>query len=253
MNQPTTYVILISIVLILYTVFKRFYLPTISGRFGEYLVAQKLKRLNKTDYIIYNDIHLKNRDYTTQIDHLILSIYGIFVLETKNHKGWIFGNDKSKYWTQTLYRKKYKLYNPVIQNWQHVNFLKRISFEFRDLNFFPIVVFTGKAKLKRIQSSVPVIKKNRLLRTIRSNKEVYYTHDELARLDGILQQFVISVNSVKKEHKKQVKSTKKRKRNHTEINICPKCGGRLEVKHGKYGWFYGCNNFPACKFTKNVK
>ncbi|MEM8928360.1 MAG: nuclease-related domain-containing protein, partial [Bacteroidota bacterium] len=91
---------------------KKYYLPRIYGTLGEVYVARILKRLNKKDFIVHNNIYLKKNDKTSQVDHLILSIYGIYVIETKNFKGWIFGKEKAKFWTQTLYRKKYKIYNP---------------------------------------------------------------------------------------------------------------------------------------------
>ncbi|MEZ5009321.1 MAG: nuclease-related domain-containing protein [Chitinophagales bacterium] len=149
MDDQLTYLLILSVLSILFFVFKISYLPKIKGSLGEYSVEKTLNRLNKKDYIVYNDIYLKNMGYTSQIDHLVLSIYGIFVIETKNYKGWIFGNDKSKYWTQTLYKRKFKIYNPVRQNWAHVSCIKRISNELNYSNYIPIIVFTGSAKLKK--------------------------------------------------------------------------------------------------------
>ncbi|SMO91084.1 Topoisomerase DNA binding C4 zinc finger [Saccharicrinis carchari] len=255
LNELITYFLLLSTLYILFIAFKKYYLPKILGRLGEYYVARTLKRLNKKDYVVYNNIYLRNNGNTSQIDHLVLSIYGIFVIETKNYKGWIFGNDRSKYWTQILYKKKYKIYNPVIQNWTHVNFLKRISFELKNSNYFPIIVFAGNAKLKKIVSSVPVIYKRKLIRTIKRNKEVHITHEQLAKIDRTIKQSLISGKVIKKEHIKNVKRNIKRKKakRRGDSNICPKCGGKLVIKQGRYGWFQGCSNYPICKSTKNVK
>ena len=156
MDNPIYYLLLFLSVYILFTLFKKYTLPKIYGSIGEYYVARILKRLNKKDYIVYNNVYLKNNGRTSQIDHLVISIYGLFVIETKNYKGWIFGNEKSKFWTQTLYKKKFKIFNPVIQNWTHVNFLKGISQELKNLHFLPIVVFAGKAKLKNLGLPLPV-------------------------------------------------------------------------------------------------
>ncbi|MBC30954.1 MAG: hypothetical protein CMH48_08915 [Muricauda sp.] len=155
LKQPNqfriSFSLFISIIIsfILYHLFKKFYLPKIYGSLGEFYVARILKRLNKKDYIVYNNIYLKKNGKTSQVDHLIISIYGIYVIETKNYKGWIFGHEKSKYWSQTLYKKKYKFFNPVIQNWTHINFIKSLSRDLKNTHFFPIIVFTGKAKLKK--------------------------------------------------------------------------------------------------------
>lgn len=253
MDNPIYYLLLFLSVYILFTLFKKYYLPKIYGSLGEYYVARILKRLNKKDYIVYNNIYLKKNGRTSQIDHLVISIYGIYVIETKNYKGWIFGNEKSKYWTQTLYKKKYKIFNPVIQNWTHVNFLKSISRDLRNVYFFPIVVFAGTAKLKKISSSTPVIYKRKLFKTIKRNKEVIITHDQLAKINGILFQHMQTGTGVKKEHQKNVRQTIKRNNKKSYTDICPQCGGKLEVKDGRYGWFHGCSNFPRCKFTRNIK
>lgn len=228
-------------------------MPKIIGSIGEYYVAKILKRLNKTNYKVYNNIYIKKNGRTSQIDHLVLSIYGIFVIETKNYKGWIFGNENSKYWTQTLYKKKYKIFNPVIQNWTHVNFLKGLSPELKVLRYFPIVVFAGNAKLKKINSSTPVIRKRRLLRTIKTNQDVVLTHEQLAKIDRIIARTIVTGKNTRKEHNKRVKQNIKRTKYQSKLSICPKCGGKLIVKNGKFGKFKGCSNFPKCTFTKNNK
>ncbi len=33
---------------------------------------------------------------------------------------------------------------------------------------------------------------------------------------------------------------------------CPDCGSELELKHGKYGSFYGCSKWPTCSHTENL-
>ncbi len=35
-------------------------------------------------------------------------------------------------------------------------------------------------------------------------------------------------------------------------NVCPKCGGTLQLRNGKFGKFYGCSNFPKCRYTKKL-
>ena len=63
---------------------------------------------------------------TSQIDHLVLSEYGIFVIETKRYKGWIFGSEKAENWTQVIFKEKHQFRNPVKQNWSHVYALKSV-------------------------------------------------------------------------------------------------------------------------------
>ena len=251
MDEGIAYIALVFILYLVGVFFKKIYLPKIKGVLGEYGVARKLRRLNKNDYKVYNDIYLKNKWISKQIDHLIISIYGVFVIETKNYKGWIFGNESSKYWTQTLFNKKFEIYNPIIQSWSHINFLKRISSDFTDLKYFPIIVFAGSGKLKKINSSVPVIYKRKILRTIRRNKEIHLTHDQVERIDDLIKQVIVDKKNIKKKHKKFVKRITKWGKKRSVPRYCPKCGGKLKIKSGKYGKFYGCSNFPKCSYTKS--
>ena len=82
------------------------------GLRGERKVFSVLKKL-PDEYYIWNDIVLQRNGYSVQIDHIVISPYGIFVIETKNYKGWIYGNDDCDKWTKTYYGHKYHFNNPV--------------------------------------------------------------------------------------------------------------------------------------------
>ncbi len=72
-----------------------------------------------------NDLTLPDGEgATTQIDHLLLSPFGVFVIETKNYKGWIFGSERQKQWTQKIYKKSFKFQNPIHQNYKHMKVLE---------------------------------------------------------------------------------------------------------------------------------
>jgi len=246
-------IVYIAIALILYLIvvlFKKVYLPSIKGARGEHRVARRLRRLNKNDYKVYNDIYVKSKGRSIQIDHLVLSVYGIFVIETKTYKGWIFGHENSKYWTQTLFKKKYKIYNPILQNWSHINFFRNISVDFKHLNYFSIIVFAGSAKLKKVKASVPVIYKGELLRTIRKKQEICLTHHQLGKIDNRIIELRVNKKDIKRSHKKYVKQNIKRTKNIVTSHTCPKCGGKLVTRNGKYGDFYACSGFPECRYTK---
>lgn len=240
--------IIIIAFLVLLKVLADSYKPRIKGKIGESIVASKLSRLNKNDFIVYNDLHLSHNGYTTQIDHLILSIYGIFVIETKNYKGWIFGNEKSKYWTQVIYKEKNKFYNPILQNWKHINFLKRLSPELKSVKYFPIIVFTGSGELKNIESIVPVIYVQSLKSLIKSQKEVVLTQRKLRLLERFINKFLSSKKEIKKQHRKSFNS-----HTYSENRTCPYCGNYLKIKEGKFGKFYGCSTYPKCSYTKRIK
>ena len=73
------------------------------GLRGERKVFSILKEL-PDEYYIWNNIVLQRNGYSVQIDHIVISPYGIFVIETKNHKGWIYGNDDCDKWTKNVLR-----------------------------------------------------------------------------------------------------------------------------------------------------
>lgn len=116
---------------------------------GEALVSEILEEnFSAPDYHLMNHVTMRMEDGTTQIDHILVSRFGIFVIETKHYSGWIFANAKSKNWTQVLYRLRFKLQNPILQNSRHVRAVREL------LDFLPngtiknIVVFSGSAEFR---------------------------------------------------------------------------------------------------------
>ena len=120
----------------------------INGHAGEIKVSWELRKLNKQNYIVFNDVRIRHNNSYAQIDHLVVSNYGIFVIETKNYKGWILGYEYAQYWHQVIFRYKHKFYNPIQQNRGHIFALKRLLKEYKDLKFISIIVFTQRATLK---------------------------------------------------------------------------------------------------------
>ncbi len=100
-----------------------------TGRVGEYYIFDQLKNLDGYKKFIFNCYIPKSDDRTTEIDVIMLHETGIYVFESKNYSGWIFGNAGDKYWTQTLRNgrfgsEKNRFYNPVLQNNNHIKWLK---------------------------------------------------------------------------------------------------------------------------------
>lgn len=113
-------IILLIVLSIVFQILK----PKIKGFLGELLIRFVLLFLNKKEYKIIHDVKLFYNGLMSQIDHVVVSKYGIFVIETKNYKGWIFGSENAYEWTQVIFNNKYKLYNPVKQNLGHVKALQ---------------------------------------------------------------------------------------------------------------------------------
>ena len=242
-------IVIIFIVLILVIVFK-INSSKIKGSVGEFKVNTRLNFLGN-EYISLNDILIKSSNgNTSQIDELVLSEYGIFIIETKNYKGWIFGNEKSEDWTQVIFKEKHTFRNPIKQNWSHVYALKNVLSEFPNIHYFPIVVFTGDATLKGIESTVPVIYSNRLNSTIKNlSSEKCLSQTEVEKIKSILESVEITEKMARKEHVKNIKQNIVEKQLKMENLICPRCNGELKLRNGRNGKFYGCSNYPRCRFT----
>lgn len=116
---------------------------------GEAAVRNAIQsNLTSPDYHLLNNVTLRLEDGTTQIDHILVSRFGVFVIETKNYRGWIFASAQHATWTQVLFRAKFRFQNPIFQNLRHVRAVQA------RLDFLPAgtiqsaVVFTGDAEFK---------------------------------------------------------------------------------------------------------
>ena len=235
------------ILLIIVSVIFALYKPKIKGYMGESAVANRLFGLPENEYKVLNNIMIKTDYGTTQIDHIVVSIYGIFVIETKNYKGWITGGEYSEYWVKNMYGKKYSFMNPLKQNYAHVKALESKLGISKD-NFIPIVAFSSDSNIK-VNVSTPVIYIAQIRHVIQEYTQVKLSINNLDKIVEQIQNLNITTKDAKKEHISQIRN--KTSENKTKINhaICPKCGGVLVERNGKYGKFIGCNNYPKCHFT----
>ena len=242
--------IIVFILIILVYFLIKIYSPKIKGSIGEAKVNTRLNFLGK-EYIVLKDILINSTNgYTSQIDELVLSEYGLFVIETKNYKGWIFGNEKAENWTQVIYKEKHTFRNPIKQNWSHIYALKSLLSDYPNIKYHPIVVFSGNATLKSIESSIPVIYSNKLNSTIRKlSFEKCLSIDEVNKIQTILESSELKERNARKEHIKNIKQNVREKKIKMANLICPRFNGELKLRNGRNGKFYGCSNYPRCKFT----
>ena len=74
----------------------------------------------------------------TQVDHVLITTRGIFVIEVKNYNSWIYGNKFDREWTQNSYGKKWKFYNPLRQNYGHLKAIQHSTGIQRELEWYYI-------------------------------------------------------------------------------------------------------------------
>ncbi len=135
-----------------YTVPQETY-PEHSGRIGENRVAKELSKLGIGRKIIRNLI-IGNDHATTEIDCVFITECGIYVIESKNFNGWIFGNLSQKNWTQTFPNQtKNQFFNPVLQNQGHINALRYLLDKYPGIDIRSVIVFSDSATLKKIPES----------------------------------------------------------------------------------------------------
>ena len=233
------------------------------GKRGEMRVSAILSQLSD-EYTILNDLVFRTEKGTTQIDHLVVSKYGIFTIETKNYRGEIYGDDNRKEWTQLIvtevtYAKKWwktytyvtknRFYNPVKQSVGHAFRIKELLSVFPHVKIVPIVVFTGDAILSYVESKNHVVYEENLLDVIDGYKTTYLTDNDVQAVLAILTGNNIRETVSDRQHVKNLRTAAREVNATINSGICPKCGGHLIERNGKYGTFYGCSNYPKCRFT----
>ena len=177
----------------------------------------------------------------------MVSIYGIFVIETKNYKGLIYGGEDAETWTKNMWGNKYSLRNPLKQNYGHVKSLQAILNIPKEM-FIPIVVFSNRAKL-RVQTQETVINLWRLRSEIKKHKIPIIPSEQLIDYRSSIELAAIDDKDIAKSHKANVRQNLNQRSQAIANGLCPRCGGYLVKRNGRYGNFYGCSNYPNCKFT----
>lgn len=240
-----------GIIFFLITFLIGLYIPKLKGYLGERTVVKQFEKLELEGYKILNNIMIPTSRGTSQIDHVILSPYGIFVVETKNYKGWIFGSENADTWTQVIYKRKTTFRNPIKQNWGHIYALREVLNDFKKINYTPIIVFAGNAELKRVDVKTDVIYPSELYGAILNHRG--FEQLSPADIDKIYKHLnSISINDHKsrKQHNKNIKSRTQNNYKISKAGLCPKCKGNLIMRTGRYGEFFGCSNYPKCKYKQ---
>jgi restriction system protein len=201
-------------------------------------------------------VTLPTEDGTTQIDHIIVSRYGVFVIETKNMKGWIFGSAQQKTWTQKIYRHTNTFQNPLHQNYKHTQTLQSALALDPD-KLFSLIVFVGDSEFK---TPMPdnVVSIGSYVRFIKSKTQLILSDNEVQAIchkiaSGQLKPSI----KTHREHVKHVKAIIEEKQRQVDENACPKCGRPMVLRTARSGdnqgqQFWGCTGFPKCKTIRQL-
>ena len=240
------------------------------GKVGELLVNFLLNRfLDKQHYQLIKNVTLPTEDGTTQIDHIVVSQFGIFVVETKNMKGWIFGTAKQKQWTQKIFKYTGKFQNPLHQNYKHTQTLAACLNVPSD-SIHSVIVFIGDSTFKtKMPENVTYARG--CIKYIKTNKVILFTSEQVAEIVAVIEAGRLS-RSLKTnlQHNKHVKETVAGKQVTEKVElepvtidkeasepVCAKCGSAMVLREAKKGknagnQFWGCTGFPKCREMVNV-
>ena len=216
----------------------------IVGKAGEKWTREELNKLDNSVYTVLEDVMIKIGDTTCQIDFIVVSDYGIFVIETKQYNGDITGGRYDKKWVRHFYKKKYYYTNPIRQNYGHIKSLCELL-KLQEDKFFNVVHIPSKGKIN-IKDGIEIVRYGDLVNRI--SKETSKIIDNKEEITDILKSNNIVAKEARKKHVESVKS----KIVHFDDTMCPRCGGSLVKREGKYGPFYGCSNYPKCKYIKKM-
>lgn len=133
-----------------------------TGSFGEALIFFELEKLPMYSKIMAN-LYIPTEDGTTEIDVLYISSSGIYVIESKNYSGWIFGDEKARNWTAVLFKTKNKFLNPIWQNKKHIKYLSKVLV---DVQLRSLIVFSERCELKKVNVEEGLVIKRGKLRKL---------------------------------------------------------------------------------------
>ena len=235
--------------------------PRFTGSIGELFThcGLDIVRLFGQDGKILQNVYIPKNDGTTsEIDLLFITRKGIFVIESKNYSGWIFGSESDLYWTASLYGQKNKFYNPIKQNMNHIKWLK--NYLGADIKMFSMIIFSDRCEFKKVNVDSADVRVIHRFQMFHSISEIWYSSADVlgtAQINDIfsvLSSLTGADDSVRKAHIENINN----KFGNTDSGMmCPRCGSVLVLRQAKNGSnagssFYGCSAFPKCRYTKNL-
>lgn len=183
------------------------------GDYGEYLTASILQKVPGYHRMVLNCYIPTGEEQTTEIDLIFIHETGIYVMESKNYSGWIFGDEENYKWCQSFPRgKKQFFYNPIKQNKTHMDALqKKVSL---DVPMTSVIVFSERCELKKIEVTSPNVYVRKrgdikgLMKKLLSDVPKRMTKEEIDRVHNELKLFSMVSEEIKTNHIMQISSMK---------------------------------------------
>lgn len=254
-----------------------------AGAHGEYLIYQNLKSFETTGAKFLFNLYIPKADgTTTEIDMVMISQKGVFVFESKNYQGWIFGDEHHQKWYQTISMgwngiNKEEFYNPIMQNKTHIKHLQRLFQQ--PIPMHSIIVFSDRCEIKNLKiysREIGIVNTYNVFNAVVSVYNYFsnynLTYNDIQVIYNTLFPYTQLSDTVKALHNYnlQVKHNNNNLNNAPIIPVfvpqnpqpstplkCPWCNGDLVLRTAKKGTntggnFYGCSNYPKCNYKKNM-
>jgi predicted RNA-binding Zn-ribbon protein involved in translation (DUF1610 family) len=207
-----------------------------------------------SEYKVFNNVIIRTKRGSTQIDHVIVSPYGVFAIETKDKDGWIYGDERQKQWTEVFPNRKYQFQNPLHQNYAHtMGLAEYLGIEHEKIH--SLVIFWGKCEFRTAMPDNVCkggILSSRFRDYIGENKQVLLSPE-------LTDSICAKLKAAKADSGffSGLRHTDELRNRYGSSTICPKCGNVLVRRVSKKGArkgvaFLGCSNYPSCKYVKTV-
>lgn len=227
-----------------------------TGLIGEFAFNVIAKEYLSDDYKILSNIVLKLNNGTTQIDQILVSKFGVFVVEVKAYKGWIFGNEKDAIWTQSIYDNITNTFqNPLRQNKKHLNAVQTAT-RISKNKIKSLIVFSGECKFKTELPDNVVRGGEDYINYILQYNNVILSDSEVEKI------FTTILNNrlSDADHQAYLDKLKEQYENADKNNSpqCPRCSAKMILRTAKKGSytgkkFWGCSHYPKCRTIVNIE
>ncbi len=232
-------------------------LNEINGSYGEWLT--KIFSKTMTDAYVLHDILIDGSNgYTSQTDLILICGTGIYVVEVKTFTdAKIYGDVNKSKWYYYKSGKKYDIYSPIYQNKKHIEHLKKLLSVFGEVPFFSVITMicedfkiSGESDGKTLVcNSLPAMERG--IKKLSENKPIVMDDETKKKIYEYIQNNQYAGKEARAEHKQNVSAFKAEIEKSEQQKICPYCKIPLVIRNGKHGEFYGCKNFPKCRYTLN--
>lgn len=224
--------------------------PRFTGWFGEIKTVFAQKLFLPSEYVDLNNVTITTPRGTTQIDHVIVSRYGMFVVETKNMSGWIFGSEDAPFWTKINRGNKLKFQNPLHQNEGHIRALSNLV-RIPPERVYSVVVFRGDCSLKT--QLPPNVLTRGYIAYVKSKRQVFFTEAEVKRIVE-----AIKAGRLPKTRATHLKHVDHLRQRFGSTTTCGRCGSPLVLRTARSGsnagnQFLGCSRYPSCRYVRKAE